>query len=77
MICKAREPQLLDEVAVAVVDCLELTLVDGNQCFQNRPSCWYIVTKQPTNSAHGLAIIFAEIGYRLEVRHQTTDPILA
>src|SRR5258706_4108131 len=70
-----RQPPLhlgLREVPVPRVDGLELTAVDRNARLAEQfkaPAQHYKLTADP---ADGLAVVLAEIGYRLEVRHQAT-----
>src|SRR3981081_2904254 len=69
-----RQPPLhlgLREVPVPRVDGLELAAVDRNARLAEQlkaPAQHHELTADP---ADGLAVVFPEVGYRLEVRHQT------
>src|SRR5258708_37267254 len=71
-----RQPPLhlgLREVPVPRVDSLELAAVDRNARLAEQfkaPAQHHELTADP---ADGLAVVLAEIGYRLEVRHQATS----
>jgi len=59
------------EVAVAVVDRLELAAIDGHKCFREQAKLLAQHHELPTDAADCLAVIFAEVSDGLEVRHQT------
>ena len=59
------------EVAVAVVDRLELAAIDGHKRFREQAKLLAQHHELPTDAADCLAVILAEVGDGLEVRHQT------
>ncbi|MNQ60182.1 hypothetical protein D3C85_744530 [compost metagenome] len=60
------------EVAVAVVHRLELAAVDSNQVFREKPQLLAKHNKLAADAPDGFAVVFAEVGDGLEVRHQAT-----
>ncbi|MOA00449.1 hypothetical protein D3C78_1198110 [compost metagenome] len=58
------------EVAVAIVDRLELAAVDGHQRFGEQTKLLAQHHELPTDAADCLAVILAEVGDGFEVRHQ-------
>src|SRR5271156_4852410 len=68
-----RQPPLhlgLRKVSVSRVDGFELAAVDRNARFAEQFKATAQLHELTTNLADGLAVVLAEVGYRLEVRHQ-------
>src|SRR5450631_2080190 len=68
-----RQPPLhlgLGEVPIPRVDGLELAAVDRNTCFAEQLKAAAQHHELTADLADRLAIVLAEVGYRLEVRHQ-------
>src|SRR5947209_5386969 len=70
-ICASRRPHLgLGEVTVPRVDGLELAAVDRNACLAQQLKTSAQHHELTADLVDGLAVILAEVGYRLEIRHQ-------
>ena len=59
------------EVSVTIIDGFELAAVDGNQGFREQSQLLTQHHKLTANIADRFAVVFAETGDGLEVRHQT------
>src|SRR5436305_1338863 len=70
-ICARRRCIGLGEVPIPRVDGLELAAVDRNARFAEQLKATAQHHELTANLADGLAIVLAEVGYGLEVQHQT------
>ena len=61
------------EVAVTVIDRLELAAVDGNDRLREQIQLAALQHKLLAHLANSLAVVAAQIGNRLELRCQATD----
>ncbi|MGF6808443.1 hypothetical protein OKW30_003569 [Paraburkholderia sp. Clong3] len=62
----------LGEVAIARIDCLELAAVNGDQCLREQLQLTAQHHEAATHIANADAVVATEVGYRHEVRRQTT-----
>ncbi|KES24287.1 hypothetical protein FG99_11055 [Pseudomonas sp. AAC] len=63
------------EVAVAIVDRLELATVDGHQCFGEQTELLAQHHELPADTTNGFAVVLAEVGDGLEVRCQASGQL--
>jgi hypothetical protein len=60
----------MGEVPISRIDGLELAAVNRNPCFAEQLKATAQHHELATDLTDGLAVVFPEVGYGLEVRHQ-------